>query len=95
MVRPLGIRGDCYGDARDAEEHEDERPPGEVGEATVDGRYYGADKGDDPGELYTTLATRSSDAAYSRILTMPMDMVARAKGSPMMRLMLKPDDLWP
>jgi hypothetical protein len=50
MVCPLSIRGDGDGDARDAEEHENQRPPGEVGEATMDGGYYRADKGDDPGE---------------------------------------------
>jgi hypothetical protein len=56
MVCPLSIRGDGDGDARDAEEHENQRPPGEVGEATMDGGYYRADKGDDPGELHAMLA---------------------------------------
>jgi hypothetical protein len=56
MVCPLSIRGDGDGDARDAEEHENQRPPGEVGEATMDGGYYRADKGNDPGELHAMLA---------------------------------------
>ena len=51
MVGPLSIRGDGDCDADDAEEHEDQGPPGEVGEAAVDGGYYAGDKGDDPGEL--------------------------------------------
>lgn len=37
MVGSLRVRCDCDGDADDAKEHEDERPPGEVGEAAVDG----------------------------------------------------------
>lgn len=59
MVRPLSIRGDCDGDTCDAEEHEDQRPPREVGKATVDSRYYGADKGDDPGELLYNVSQRA------------------------------------
>jgi len=51
MVGPLGVGGDCDSDTDDAEEHEDQRPPREVGEAAADGGYYGADKGDDPCEL--------------------------------------------
>lgn len=37
MVGPLSVRGDGDGDTGDAEEHEDEGPPGEVGEAAMDG----------------------------------------------------------
>ncbi len=51
MVGPLSIRGDGDCDADDAEEHEHQRPPGEVGKAAVNGRYYAGDKGNDPGEL--------------------------------------------
>lgn len=50
MIGALGVRGNGDGDADDAKEHEDEGPPGEVGEAAVDGGEDGADKGDDPGE---------------------------------------------
>lgn len=60
VVGPLCIRGDCDGDACDAEEHEDQRPPGEVGEATMEGRYYGADECDDPGELHTGLVSAAA-----------------------------------
>lgn len=52
MVSPLSIRGDCDGDADNAEEHEDQSPPCEVWKAAMNGRYYGADKRDDPGELW-------------------------------------------
>lgn len=37
MVGSLGVGCDCDGDADDAEEHEDEGPPCEIGEATVNG----------------------------------------------------------
>jgi len=56
MICPLSVGRDCDGYAGDAEEHENQGPPCEVGEAAVNGRYYGADKGDDPGKLHTTLA---------------------------------------
>lgn len=98
MVRPLSIRGNCDRNARDAEEHEDQRPPRKVGEATVDSRYYRADKSDDPGELFMTkplVICRVHPGAAHSILTIPIDMVASAKGSPIMRPRLKPDDLWP
>lgn len=89
MVCPLSIRGNGDGDAENAEEHEDQRPPGEVGEAAADGGYYGADESDDPRELDTRLAGQSARPRRQRVLTTPMEMVARAKGSPMMRPMLK------
>jgi len=98
MVRPLRIRGDRNGDARNAEEHEDQRPPRKVGETTVNSRYYRADKSDDPGELFMTkplVICRVHPGAAHSILTIPIDMVASAKGSPIMRPRLKPDDLWP
>ena len=63
MVGPFGIRGDGDCDADDAEEHEDQRPPGEVGEAAAEGGYYARDKGDDPGEL--PLGQYSAAAATS------------------------------
>lgn len=98
MIGPLSIRGDSDSDADDAEEHENKGPPCEVGEAAVNGRYYRADKGDDPGKLHTlaisvTVWREKPDTAGRGILTMPMDMVASAKGSPTMRPKLKPDDL--
>jgi len=37
MVSSLRIRCDCDGDTDNAKEHEDERPPGEIGEAAADG----------------------------------------------------------
>jgi len=94
MICPLSVGRDCDGDAGDAEEHEDQGPPCEVGEAAVDGGYYGADKGYDPGELLCEVSDEARQPRHT-LLTMPMDMVARAKGSPMMRPRLKPCDLWP
>ena len=55
MVGPLSVRCDRHGDADDAEEHEDQGPPCEVGEAAVDGGYYAGDKGNDPGELWRSV----------------------------------------
>lgn len=99
MVSALSIRSDCDGDADNAEEHEDESPPCEVWEAAVNGGYYGADKGDDPGKLWQRSvregAREGTVADGQERLTMPMEIVARAKGSPTMRPKLKPDDLWP
>lgn len=61
----------------------------------MNGGYYGADKGDDPGKLWQRLAREGARADGQERLTMPMEIVARAKGSPTMRPKLKPDDLWP
>lgn len=92
MVGPLGIARNCHGHADDAEEHEHQGPPGEVGEAAADGGYYACDKGNDPGELGVLAeAYASSGGGW---LTMPMEMVASAKGSPMMRLTLKELARW-
>lgn len=95
MVGPLSIGCDGDSDADDAEEHEDQCPPGEVGEAATNGRYYAGDKGDDPGKLLRFVSTRFSLAAtQARKLTIPMEMVARAKGSPMMRPTLNDEARW-
>ena len=63
MVRPLRTRGycDCY--AADAEEHEDQCPPCEVGKSAVNGRYYGADESDNPSELSPKLACQLQQTA--------------------------------
>lgn len=92
MVGSLGVGGDGDGDADDAEEHEYQGPPCKVGEAAVDGGYDAGDKGDDPGELGEV--SSQQDTSTGR-LTMPMEMVARAKGSPMMRPRLKEAARWP
>lgn len=93
MIGTLGVRGDGDGDAGDAEEHEDQGPPGKVGEAAADGGDDAGDKGDDPGELGRSVLVRA--AGGQGRLTMPMEMVARAKGSPMMRPTLKEAARWP
>jgi hypothetical protein len=94
MVRPLRLGGDCHGDTDDAEEHEHQRPPRVVGKSRIGrlGRGYdGADEGDDPGKLHGVSTQPHAGAA---VLTMAMEMVASAKGSPMMRPTLKVV-LWP
>lgn len=59
MVGPLGIARNRHGHADDAEEHEHQGPPGEVGEAAADGGYYACDKGNDPGELGVSVKLHS------------------------------------
>jgi hypothetical protein len=101
MVGPLDAGGDGDGHADDAEEHEDNGPPCIVGEAdqltplvfgAARGGDYGADEGDDPGKLHPL--ARGLTQPHSAGLTMAIEMVARAKGSPMMRPRLKVDR-WP
>lgn len=91
MVGPLGITRDSDCDADNAEEHEHQRPPGEVGEAAVDGGYYAGDKGNDPRKLRPSALGRTRSTC---ILTIPIEMVASAKGSPMMRPTLKDEARW-
>lgn len=66
MIRPLSVRGDCDGNTDDAEEHEDQSPPSEVWEAAANGGYYGADESNNPGKLYTRLATQPQQGSRSR-----------------------------
>lgn len=95
VIGALSVRGDGHGDAGDAEEHEDEGPPCEVGEAAADGGYYAGDKGDEPGELGQSVSVQWQwQWQWQSQLTMPMEMVARAKGSPMMRPTLKDEARW-
>lgn len=60
----------------------------------MDGGQDGADEGNDPGKLHTGLAVSRSTLGPVQPgrLTMLMEMVASANGSPMMRPMLKDDD---
>lgn len=93
MVGSLRVRSDRDCDADDAEEHVDEGPPCEVGEAAADGRYYRAGECDDPGELSVTLAPQPHRSRPTGVaLTMPIEIVASANGSPMMRPTLKEED---
>ena len=78
------VHGDRDGDEGDAQEHVDDGPPGEVGEALVDGRDDGGDEGGEPGQLRQVSQRRRRGQAAQGRLTMLMEMVARAKGSPMM-----------
>jgi hypothetical protein len=102
MVRPISPRGHCHGNANNDKEHEDQRPPRVVGKedelvvvisGAARGGYYGADKGDYPGKLHS-VSTRTHRRRAGAVLTMAMEMVASAKGSPMMRPRLKVDR-WP
>ena len=61
----------------------------------MDGRYYGADEGDDPGELSLHVSPSASHAGPEPRLTTPIEMVARANGSPMILLTLKLERLPP
>lgn len=95
MVSPLGAGCHGNGHADDTEEHEDQRPPRVVGEPDVvaqRGGYYGADEGDDPGKLHEV--STQPPLSVRAVLTIAIEMVASAKGSPMMRPTLKVDR-WP
>jgi hypothetical protein len=85
MVGSLRIWCDGDGDADDAKEHENQRPPGEVGEAAADGWYYRTYKSDDPGKLSYTVSPSALQLQCVDARTMPIEMVASAKGSPTMR----------
>jgi len=53
MVGPLRVGSDRDRHAHDTKQHKHQCPPGKVGKAAADCRYYAAHKSNDPGELYT------------------------------------------
>jgi len=101
MVRPLGVRGNRNSNTNDAEQHENQRPPRKWREIRLwaNCRYYRAHECDDPGKLLFVVSGRlpaSRRKPNMRKLTLPMEMVARAKGSPKMRPSEKDvRPLWP
>jgi hypothetical protein len=93
VVGLLSIRRDGNEDADDAEEGVHQGPPGEVGEGLLDIADDGAYEGDQPSQLRGNQTVSRGTTTMGRNvrrgkLTMAMEIVARANGSPMMRPML-------
>lgn len=87
VVTFFGLISNYNGDDDDDQELKHQSPPSEIRESLFHVTDYGADEGNEPSEL----AGSAGRAMGPRVglLTMEMEMVARANGSPMMRAMSK------